>query len=62
MQETVRQLSAAGTLPLPADIVRLSPIAWRHINFLGRYDFSLPDAIANGSLRPRHQPNSEWDF
>lgn len=62
MQETVRQLSAAGTPPLPADIARLSPIAWRHINFLGRYDFSLPDAIANGGLRPRHQPNSEWDF
>lgn len=62
MQETVRQLIAAGTPPLPADIARLSPIAWRHINFLGRYDFSLPDAVANGGLRPLRQPNSEWDF
>jgi hypothetical protein len=32
------------------------------INFLGRYDFSVPDAVANGGLRPLRQPNSEWDF
>jgi TnpA family transposase len=62
MQEAVRQLSDAGTPPLPADIARLSPISWRHINFLGRYDFSMPDAVANGGLRPLRQPNSEWDF
>jgi hypothetical protein len=62
IQETVRQLSATGTPPLAADIARLSPISWRHINFLGRYDFSLPDAVANGGLRPLRKPNSEWDF
>nr|WP_272800857.1 Tn3 family transposase [Sphingobium sp. AntQ-1] len=62
MQETVRQLSEAGAPPLPADIARLSPIFWRHINFLGSYDFSVPDAVANGGLRPLRQPNSEWDF
>ena len=53
---------ASGTPPLPADIARLSPISWRHISFLGRYDFSVPDAVANGGLRPLRQPNSEWDF
>ena len=62
MQEALRQLSNAGTPPLADDIARLSPIAWRHINFLGRYEFSLPDAVANGGLRPLRQPNSEWDF
>jgi len=62
MQEAVRQLGDAGTPALPADIARLSPISWRHINFLGRYDFSVPDAVANGGLRPLRQPNSEWDF
>jgi hypothetical protein len=50
MQETVRQLSEAGPPPLPADIARLSPISWRHISFLGSYDFSVPDAVANGGL------------
>ena len=62
MQEAVRQLGDAGTPALPADIARLSPISWRHINFLGRYEFSVPDAVANGGLRPLRQPNSEWDF
>ncbi len=62
MQETLRQLSEAGTPPLAADIARLSPVSWRHINFLGRYEFSLPDVVANGGLRPLRQPNSEWDF
>ena len=62
MQEAVRQLGDAGTPALPADIARLSPISWRHINFLGRYDFSVPDAVANGGLRPLREPNSEWDF
>jgi len=62
MQEAVRQLGDAGTPALPADIARRSPISWRHINFLGRYDFSVPDAVANGGLRPLREPNSEWDF
>src|SRR3546814_15963741 len=56
MQETVRQLSEAGAPPLPADIARLSPIFWRHINFLGSYDFSVPDAVANGGPRPLRPP------
>jgi len=35
---------------------------WRHINFLGRYDFSLPDDVAEGRLRQLRKPNSEYDF
>jgi len=35
---------------------------WRHINFLGNYDFSLPDTVANGGLRPLRELSSEWDF
>ena len=45
-----------------ADITRLSPVSWRHINFLGRYEFLLPENVANGALRPLREPNSEWDF
>jgi hypothetical protein len=59
MQETLRQFSEAGTPASAADIARLSPISWRHINFLGRYEFSLPDAVVNGGLRPLRQPNYE---
>jgi hypothetical protein len=51
-----------GFALMPIDIARLSPIFWRHINFPGRDDFSVPDAVVNGSLRPLREPNSEWDF
>lgn len=61
IQEIVRQLAKEGAAAEPADQTRLSPIMWRHINFLGRYDFLLPDAIAKG-LRPLLKPNSEYNF
>ena len=32
---------------------------FKHINFLGRYAFDLPQAIADGALRPLRNPNSE---
>ena len=44
------------------DIAHLSPLIWRHLNFLGRYDFSLPDTVLNGGLRPLRNPISAWDF
>jgi TnpA family transposase len=62
MQEALRQLGDAGMATHAADIARLSPVSWRHINFLGRYEFLLPETVANGGLRPLRQPNSEWDF
>jgi hypothetical protein len=34
------------------DLARLSPLGTNHINVLGRYHFSLPDAIARGEFRP----------
>jgi hypothetical protein len=47
---------------LDDDVSHLSPLIWRHLNFLGRYDFSLPDAVLNGGLRPLRNPTSAWDF
>ena len=38
---------------------RISPLAFKHINFLGRYAFHLPEAVAEGALRPLRNPNSE---
>lgn len=51
IQEVVRQLAEEGVAVDPADQARLSPVMWRHNNFLGRYDFSLPDDVAEGGLR-----------
>ncbi len=34
------------------DIERLSPLGYDHINFLGRYTFSLSDEIRQGAFHP----------
>ena len=38
------------------DVARLSPLGFEHINMLGRYAFTLPDAVARGELRPLRNP------
>jgi hypothetical protein len=38
------------------DVARLSPLLHEHINMLGRYSFSVPEAVAKGELRPLHDP------
>ena len=62
MQEALGQIRLNGGTVHDTDIAHLSPLTWRHINFLGRYEFHLPETVANGGLRPLRQPNSEWDF
>ena len=62
MQEAIAKLSNDGLVIDPSDIARLSPVLWRHINFLGRYDISLPESVAQGKLRPLRDPTSAWDF
>ena len=62
MQAAIEKLNADGKPINPADLARLSPILWRHINFLGRYDITLPESVAKGGLRPLRNPTSEWDF
>lgn len=41
------------------DVARLSPLLHEHINMLGRYSFSVPDAVARGQLRPLRDPADE---
>ena len=36
----------------PEDVAHLSPLLHEHVNMLGRYDFTLPEAVAAGQLRP----------
>ena len=43
----------------PTPLARVSPLAHRHINFLGRYAFTLPEAVAREELRPLRDSNSE---
>ena len=62
MQEAIQQARADGMEVRPDDLAHLSPLIWRHLSFLGRYDFSLPDTVRNGGLRPLRNPNSAWEF
>lgn len=52
MQAIIDSREAPGTPIDPALLARVSPLTHRHINFLGRYSFNLPDAVARGELRP----------
>ena len=62
MQEALQQVRTDGMDVRDDDLAHLSPLIWRHLNFLGRYDFSLPDTVLNGGLRPLRNPNSAWEF
>ncbi len=62
MQEAIRQVRLGGMDANDDDIAHLSPLIWRHLNFLGRYDCSLPDTVMHGGLRPLRNPTSAWDF
>jgi len=59
IQAAIDQLIREGWSIDQADIARVSPLLFKHINFLGRYAFNLPQAIADGALRPLRNPNSE---
>ena len=59
IQAAIDQLTREGWNISEADIARVSPLLFKHINFLGRYAFDLPQAIAEGALRPLRNPNSE---
>ncbi len=41
------------------DVARLSPLIHDHIHMLGRYSLTIPEAVANGHLRPLRDPMAE---
>ena len=59
IQAAIDQLTLEGWDISQLDIARVSPLLFKHINFLGRYAFDLPQAVAEGALRPLRNPNSE---
>jgi hypothetical protein len=50
-----RSCGAAGIEVQEADVARLSPLGFRHVNFLGRYAFTLPEP---GRPRPLRDPDA----
>ena len=51
MQVAIEKLRNEGEIINDADIQRLSPLGYDHINIVGKYSFNLPEEIAKGSLR-----------
>jgi hypothetical protein len=60
MDRALAQLRAQGATLDDEDVARLSRLGTSHINLLGRYHFSLPEAIAGGEFRPLRDP-AEFD-
>jgi TnpA family transposase len=61
MNAALEQLQSEG-FPIKAeDVARLSPLVFEHINLLGRYAFSVPDAVQRGELRPLRSPSDALD-
>ena len=52
LDRTVASLEAQS-MPVPPEYLQhISPLGWRHINFLGRYEFDLDQAYSLDNLRP----------
>ena len=47
---------------LEADVARLTPLLRDHIHMLGKYDFTLPEAVVRGQLRSLRNPASLKDY
>ncbi len=56
MEAALNQMRAEGQEVLSADVARLSPLVYKHINFQGRYSFALAESVAQGGLRPLRNP------
>lgn len=44
--------------PKLSDVARPSPLPHKHVNTLGRYDFTRPERVAAGEFRPLRNPAS----
>lgn len=61
IEAALQQLAAEGFPIHPADVARLSPLLFDHINLLGRYAFSVPESVQRGELRPLRNPTDVLD-
>ena len=61
IEKVLDHLRSAGWPVTEDDVERLSPIIFKHINFLGYYHFNMSSSVERGSLRPL-RPLTETDF
>jgi TnpA family transposase len=58
MEAALNHLRATGAVVQPEDVARLTPLVSENFHLLGRYQFSLSEALLQGELRPLRDPNS----
>lgn len=56
MDAALWQLRETGVDVAPANVQRLSPLGYDHVNLVGRYYFGLPDAVRRGTLLALRDP------
>jgi TnpA family transposase len=61
IEAAVHQLTREGFPVHPEDVARFSPLMFDHINLLGRYAFSVPEAVQRGELCPLRNPADALD-
>ena len=61
MDAALQQLRAAAQEVRDVDVARLSPLGFKHLNFLGRYSFTAPPAGPLRQLRDPSEPDDEDD-
>ena len=59
LDAALKKLREEGYPVRDEDVARLSPLLHPHINVLGRYSFSVPEAVAKGELRPLRNPDED---
>src|SRR5262249_13335229 len=57
MEAVLKQLRIEGMEVGAGDVGRLSPLVHKHTNCQGRYSFALAESVAQGALRPLHDPD-----
>ena len=58
MDAALSHLRSQSAEVKPEDVVRLSPLADKYFNVLGRYHFTVTDSILRGDLRPLRDPDA----
>jgi TnpA family transposase len=61
IEAALNQLRKEGYAVRDEDAAKLSPLVHEHLNVLGRYSFSMPEAVAKGELRPLRNPVQDLD-
>jgi TnpA family transposase len=62
MDAALSHLRSQGVETKPEDMARLSPLAEKHFNVLGRYHFTVTESVLRGNLRPLRLPDAPEAF